>query len=387
MPVRRTGFAARRKSVGLSQEGLADALGVDRSTVVRWESGETEPQPWIRPRLARVLTVSLEDLAGLLTVAGAAGHEDVERLRFALEHPDTVDLVTVAALRREIEQLDEQYVHVPSVTLLAPAGQCLGQVRFLSAHATRSRVRRELLGLEAEAAILMGQLVWDASQRRDHASARMYLDEAIAAASQVRDPVAEGLALLRRAMISLYGESDPVEGLSEAQAAAEASGKASDVLTGLATLHVAEAHAMLDDRGSCERALSAADARLGRVDAADAAFELFSEAQAGRMAGSCYLALSDSRRAQGLLEDTADAMNDQSKAQAVVLGNLAQALIRQRELDQAIGRLHQAMDVIQLNWGAGGLNLIFSAGRQLRPWRSEPAVQDVHDRLLTLMTG
>jgi DNA-binding XRE family transcriptional regulator len=387
MPVRRTRFAARRKGVGLSQEGLAEAVGVDRSTVVRWEAGETEPQPWIRPRLARALAVSTEELAGLLAAADVTEHGDSDRLRFALEHPDSADLVTVAALRREVDGLDEQYVRVPSVALLAPAGQCLGQVRFLSAHATRSRVRRELLGLEAQAAILMGQLVWDASQRRDHASARMYLDEAIVAAGQVRDRVAEGLALLRRAMISLYGEGDPTAGMGEAQASAEASRRASDVLTGLATLHVAEAHAMDGDRSSCEATLSAADASLGRIDAADAAFELYSEAQAGRMAGSCYLALSDSRRAQGLLEDTAAVMGDQSKAQAVVLGNLALALIRQGKLDEAAGRLHQAMDVIQLNWGAGGLNLIFSAGRELRPWRSEPAVQDVHDRLLTLMTG
>ncbi len=59
-------------------------------------------------------------------------------------------------------------------------------------------------------------------------------------------------------------------------------------------------------------------------------------------------------------------MSDQSKAQAVVLGNLALALIRQGKPDEAAGRLHQAMDVIQLNWGAAGLNLTFSAGRELR---------------------
>jgi hypothetical protein len=81
------------------------------------------------------------------------------------------------------------------------------------------------------------------------------------------------------------------------------------------------------------------------------------------MADSCYLSLSDTARARRLLEDTAAAMRDQSKAQAVVLGNLALALIRQGQLDEAAGRLHQAMDVIQLNWGAGGLNLVFSAAR------------------------
>jgi transcriptional regulator with XRE-family HTH domain len=52
MATRRRRFAARRKAVGFSQEQLAERLGVERSTVIRWESGETEPQPWLRPKIA-----------------------------------------------------------------------------------------------------------------------------------------------------------------------------------------------------------------------------------------------------------------------------------------------------------------------------------------------
>src|SRR5947207_1337399 len=59
-------LAQRRKAVGLSQEALAEVVGVDRSTVVRWERADTEPQPWHRPRLARALKVSVEELAALL---------------------------------------------------------------------------------------------------------------------------------------------------------------------------------------------------------------------------------------------------------------------------------------------------------------------------------
>lgn len=88
MAHKRHRLAERRKSVGLSQESLAEKIGVDRSTVVRWERGETHPHPWHRPRLARVLAVSIEELAGLLAqgqVAGEAaqiggGHPQADRL-------------------------------------------------------------------------------------------------------------------------------------------------------------------------------------------------------------------------------------------------------------------------------------------------------------------
>ena len=296
MPAKRQRLAARRKAAGFSQEQLAERLSIDRSTVARWESGETEPQPWIRPRLARVLQISLDQLDRLLAGARQAEAEAgaEERMSYALTHPGSADLVTVAGLRSQVHHLDEQYVHVASSSLLARAGQCLGQVCFLAAHAASGRVRRELYAVEAEAAILMGQLVWDASQRRDHASARLYLDAAI---------------------------------------------------------------------------------------------ELYSATQFGRMAGSCYLFLQDTRRAQGLLEAAAAAHSDHSKPRAIVLGNLALALIRQGDLDEAAGRLHEAIDIIELNRGGGGLNIAFTAAREMRPWRTVPAVQDACDRLLTLMAG
>jgi tetratricopeptide (TPR) repeat protein len=41
-------------------------LEVERSTVVRWERGETEPLPWIRPKLAKALRVSADRLEELL---------------------------------------------------------------------------------------------------------------------------------------------------------------------------------------------------------------------------------------------------------------------------------------------------------------------------------
>lgn len=87
------------------------------------------------------------------------------------------------------------------------------------------------------------------------------------------------------------------------------------------------------------------------------------------------------------MEQTARALQDQSKSQAVVLGNLALAYLRQGSPDAAVAALHQAIDVTELNRGGGGLNVIFSAGRELQPWRQSAGVHDVHDRILALMTA
>ncbi|HTU76616.1 MAG TPA: helix-turn-helix domain-containing protein [Trebonia sp.] len=63
---KRNRLASRRKALGLTQQALARLLDVDRSTVARWERGEVSPLPWIRPRLATALRVSVDVLEELL---------------------------------------------------------------------------------------------------------------------------------------------------------------------------------------------------------------------------------------------------------------------------------------------------------------------------------
>jgi DNA-binding XRE family transcriptional regulator/tetratricopeptide (TPR) repeat protein len=63
---KRRAFAERRQIVGYSQETLGRIVGVEPTTVGRWERGETSPQPWARVKLADALSVSLEDLNHLL---------------------------------------------------------------------------------------------------------------------------------------------------------------------------------------------------------------------------------------------------------------------------------------------------------------------------------
>ena len=85
MPAKRQRFAVRRKAVGFSQEQLAERMSIDRSTVARWESGETEPQPWICPRHARVVQVSLDQLDHLLAgseLSGATSRSPSGKVKF-----------------------------------------------------------------------------------------------------------------------------------------------------------------------------------------------------------------------------------------------------------------------------------------------------------------
>src|SRR5262249_20199349 len=65
-PTRRTALAAARKAAGLTQEALAARVGVERTTVYRWESGETTPMPMLRPGLAQLLRLYSDRLSTLI---------------------------------------------------------------------------------------------------------------------------------------------------------------------------------------------------------------------------------------------------------------------------------------------------------------------------------
>ena len=54
-----------RKRESMTQEALAEAVGVARQTIVKWESGESAPDLETAGKLAEALKVSLDDLVNM----------------------------------------------------------------------------------------------------------------------------------------------------------------------------------------------------------------------------------------------------------------------------------------------------------------------------------
>ncbi|MGH3902541.1 MAG: helix-turn-helix transcriptional regulator [Pseudonocardiaceae bacterium] len=142
MVVKRRSFAHARRAAGYTQERLAERLGVDRSTVARWEAGDYEPQPWQRPRIAEAFGLSLRAFDQLLhdgkttdpaigasaSPAGAsgafsAGYEQVhvaarESLAFvSWAEASNVSASALDHLTGEIGRVAVNYVHAPLVPL------------------------------------------------------------------------------------------------------------------------------------------------------------------------------------------------------------------------------------------------------------------------------
>ena len=51
-----------RKSKGLTQLDLADALGVERTTVTMWENNKSSPSILTLKQIAKILQCSLDEL-------------------------------------------------------------------------------------------------------------------------------------------------------------------------------------------------------------------------------------------------------------------------------------------------------------------------------------
>jgi hypothetical protein len=209
-------------------------------------------------------------MAGVPTIA--ANLEGQERLVWVLKHPRSVDVQTVAYLREQaLDLLRQNEAATSSTSLLPQAVERLEQITLLREHAPLGRVRQELYRVEAQSATLMGRLAWDVSGQHDHATAAHYYDQAIVAASNVREGWAEAFPRMFQRFLPVYtGNGDPQNGLYLAeQATARATDGSSHVVAGWSAAFAAEAHALLGEERKARLLLDRADFHLSKVTADD----------------------------------------------------------------------------------------------------------------------
>jgi transcriptional regulator with XRE-family HTH domain len=126
-------MAAARKAAGHSQESLARALGIDRTTHGRWEQGLATSYPRQRPGLAKELKVDLAALDELLVDnTGASDASDwVTVTPPALDDIEAIELIRraevsdvgptpLAAVENGADLLCRSYTSTPPAELLVP---------------------------------------------------------------------------------------------------------------------------------------------------------------------------------------------------------------------------------------------------------------------------
>lgn len=206
MTQQRTPLAKLRAACGYTQETFADAAGVERSTVTRWETGVLRPLPSNIQVIARLLDVSARELDRLLTdtaEARAAAQRPGPASTTVVRAPsgiwdDPANVVAaVRALREsntDSDQLDLLDGHVlqivstyehqgPSIVAAATVIMRRHVHELLTGHQPL-RLRRRLYRVGAQLSGLLGYMAVNTGQFRH---AEVYCQEALHLAAEAED--------------------------------------------------------------------------------------------------------------------------------------------------------------------------------------------------------
>ncbi|MFJ6125963.1 helix-turn-helix transcriptional regulator [Streptomyces griseoviridis] len=366
------GIAERRRFLGYNQDRFAEALGVDRTTVGRWEGGKHAPQALFRPKLAEVLQVGLDELDSLLAQVeasprkavgqppsgqhGSGEDDDMIRREFlrtiamtgalAAISPDDLETLGDESNRGSSQDFLRMNEHLWRVYQLARAKQSvLPIVREQLAALHRSMVGRSNAEVHAlcraagDLFQLAGELAFDSNRYTDAAASYTL------AASVSKDARSFDLwacALIRHAYVDVF-EHRYKEAL-DILAAAERIAKRGD--SGLSTRYwvasvQAVAHAGLDDLAACERAMDEAEkVRDLKRPASNGGWLRFDGSRLDEERGARYAQLGMLDRAEETLKSALkqDALSEgQSfRRRGAVLADLAAIGAQRRDPDQVV---------------------------------------------------
>ncbi|MCN9241955.1 helix-turn-helix domain-containing protein [Streptomyces sp. RY43-2] len=374
------GLAGRRRALGYSQEKLAELLGVDRTTVGRWESGKVAPQPPQRRGLAAALEVSLQELDILLKPLRAAGQESAgHQPSDPLNAGDPDDMIRREFLRiltvsgaltalpvEEAEALTDgvrrgvpadfarMNRHLWQVYQLARSkGSVYPVVRdhlttLNEALASNSGSAQPLLNAAADLFQLAGEVAFD-SNRYSDAAASYALAASVSKDAEVYDLWA--CALVRHAYVDMSEQRyrQAAQMLGAAERLADRGDSGLSTRQWVASVQ-AEAYAGLGELDACERAMDRAETvrDLG-TDSVNVGWLRFDGARLAEERGSCYVQLGRFDLAENALRDalkqTALAFGQSYRRRGAVLTDLAVIGAKRRDADQVVEFGREAIEL------------------------------------------
>ncbi|MGI5128991.1 helix-turn-helix domain-containing protein [Pseudonocardia sp. CA-107938] len=390
MTARRARLARARRAAGLTQEDLAHRVGVDRSTVGRWEAGESDPQPWARRKLAKVLGLPLDELAVALddprrTDATAAADEDAfDRLARAVEQPRRVDLTVVEHLA---ETLARQRKIEDEVGARAMAPAVLAEITLLERMAREARgpVRAAAVQLLAEYHQFAG---WMGEDLGDHAGATAHYDRAMDAATETGDANMITSVLSMKSHLA-WSLCDAALAVGLAAAGGRHPGAVSPGVLSLVTQQEARGHALDGNGEQVDRLLDRAE-RLS-LDAAEhpedePPWVYFTDP--GRVLfqrGVAYVELGRHARAVELFREARAHLGPSYRRDhGRYAARLALAAALDGRIDEATAAGREAVALALVAGGAHTVADLRRMRRALERWSSAPAVVEFDEMLADL---
>lgn len=394
----------RRKALGYSQESLAQTLGVDRTTIGRWERRQTTPEPYFLPRLCRVLRLSPDELTAML---GETGGEAVTRRPAGVPGEDYDDMYRRDLLRlvtalaaytalpaepgarggedlRDISQHAQLSTHLWQVFALAPSKRSIYPV----VHDQLSRLlgqlggsqslagRGQLCTVTADLLQLAGEIRFDSG---DYTGAAHCYTVAASAAREARAYDLWACAMTRLSYLSLSDHStiQATEILTAAARIARRGDTCLPTRFWIASVQ-AQALAAQGDTTGCEYAI---EASRHVTDSQPGGWLRFDSSRLDEETGGCYLALGCPARAEPYLTRALD-QAPTLRRRGSLLTDLALLGVQQHDTSRLLRYAHQAAGLAETTQSAGYLGRKLAALRtQIVSLHSDPRIAELDQRI------
>ncbi|MFI5746610.1 helix-turn-helix transcriptional regulator [Streptomyces sp. NPDC051644] len=377
------GLAERRKLMGYSQESLAHALGVDRTTVSRWERGASELQAHARLKVSELLQLDLAELDALLIhsqatpqgagrppasdLYGSGDTNEMIRREFlrlvavagalaSLPFDETEALAeeaengSIGAFERMNEHLWQVYQLARSKGAVSPLVHEQLAVLNGELRSTSGVGLRGLCSAAGDLFQLAGELAFDGNSYTEAAASYTL---AASASKEAGSFDLWACALVRHAYVDLYQQryKEAADTLSAAKRVATRGDSALSTRHWVASVQ-AEAFAGLHDLVACERALDEAQ-KVAELPGADrnGGWLRFDGSRLTEERGARYVQLGRLDLAEEALRSalkiTALAKGQSYRRRGSVLTDLAAIGAKRKDPDQVITYAREALRLAQ----------------------------------------